>query len=307
MNLKLGVSDFEEILGSSISAEGQKFIQETNFQFEKANGEQINAGYIKFINFLLDYKQESGPEYHSIWEQGWQENLNSYVRSGDLIDLIPKFVRKKELIRFDGGWISPESPEFETNFVMVLRDTIFRANFIDASSIWEFGSGTGLNLVHLSKILPGRELFGCDWAMPSVQILRELNQKLNLNIRGFHFDLFQPEYSILKDIKTNSGLFTIGTMEQLGQNYQPFLDFVLASNFKRIVHIETNYEIYDDSNLLDFLAKKYIEKRNWLRGYFSTLHRLEQAGKIRIHMEKRTFGSFFHDGYTITTWEKLNV
>lgn len=305
--MELGIGDFEEILGSQLSAESQKFVERTNFQYKLANSEQVNAGLIKFVNFLLDYKKESGPEYHEIWERGWQENLDSYIGSGELNDLIPKFVRRKDLIRFRGGWISPEDPEFETNFVMVLRDTVFRANFLDAASIWEFGSGTGLNLVHMSKILPEKQLFGCDWAMPSVQILNELNRKLKLNIRGFQFDLFQPEYEILKDVSPNSGLFTIGTMEQIGQDYQSFLDFILASNFKRIVHIETNYEIYDDSNLLDFLAKKYIEKRNWLRGYFSTLRKLEQAGKIKIHMEKRTFGSFFHDGYTITTWENLNV
>lgn len=305
--MKLGVGDFEEILGSQLSVESQKFVEETNFQYEPANSEQINAGLIKFVNFLLDYKKESGPEYHEIWERGWQENLNSYSDSGQLNDLIPKFVRKKDLIRFRGGWISPEDPEFETNFVTVLRDTVFKNNFMDAASIWEFGSGTGLNLVHLSKILPKKQLFGCDWAMPSVQILNELNQKLNLNIHGFHFDLFQPDYEILKDVSPNSGLFTVGTMEQIGQDYQSFLDFILTSNFKRIVHIETNYEIYDETNLLDFLAKRYIEKRNWLRGYFSTLRKLEQAGKIKIHTEKRTFGSFFHDGYTITTWENLNV
>ena len=305
--MKLDINDFEEILGSKLSAESKKFVEETNFQYELANSEQVNAGLIKFVNFLLEYKKESGPEYHEIWEQGWQENLNSYISSGDLIDLIPKFVRKKDLIRFGGGWISPQDPEFKTNFVTVLRDTIFRANFKDSSSIWEFGSGTGLNLVHLSKILPEKQLFGCDWAMPSVQILNELNQKLNLKIRGFHFDLFQPEYEILNDVTPSSGLFTIGTMEQIGQNYQLFLDFILASNFKRIVHIETNYEIYDENNLLDFLAKKYIEKRNWLRGYFSTLRELEESGKIKIHEEKRTFGSFFHDGYTITVWENLNV
>ena len=305
--MKLDINDFEEILGSELSTESKKFVEETNFQYELANSEQVNAGLIKFVNFLVEYKKESGPDYHEIWEQGWQENLNSYISSGDLIDLIPKFVRKKDLIRFGGGWIFPKDPEFETNFVTVLRDTIFRANFKDSSSIWEFGSGTGLNLVHLSKILPEKQLFGCDWAMPSVQILDELNQKLNLKIRGFHFDLFQPEYEILNDVTPSSGLFTIGTMEQIGHNYQPFLDFILASNFKRIVHIETNYEIYDETNLLDFLAKKYIEKRNWLRGYFSTLRELEESGKIKIHEEKRTFGSFFHDGYTITVWENLNV
>jgi hypothetical protein len=305
--VKISVEDFEEILDLKLSAEAKKIVNEKNFEYEFADPQEHRLGLMKFVNFLTEYKKESGPEYQELWEKGWQENLDAFISSGELRDLIPKFVRKKELIRFNGKWISPVNAEFETNFVMVLRDAIFRQNFDESSSIWEFGSGTGLNLVHLSKIFPDKKLFGCDWAIPSVQILVELNKKLNLDIQGFQFDLFNPNREFLGKISENSGLFTIGTMEQLGQNYQAILDFILASNFKRIVHIETNYELYDENNFLDYLAKKYIVKRNWLRGYFSALRGLEKNGKIRIIQERKTFGSFYHDGYSVTVWENLNV
>lgn len=305
--MKITIEDFEEILKVKLSEEAIKFVHDNNFEYEFANPEEHNAGLVKFINFLLEYKKESGPEYREIWEKGWQQNLDSFIASGQLSDLIPRFVRKREMIRFKGRWICPVDAEFETNFVMVLRDAIFRDNFKESTSIWEFGSGTGLNLVHLSKVLPNKELFGCDWAKPSIQILEQLNRNLNLDIHGFQFDLFNPGNQLLEKIKENSGLFTVGTMEQLGQNYQPILDFILDSNFNRIVHIETNYELYDENNILDYLAMKYIVKRNWLRGYFSTLRDLEKVGRIRIIQERKTFGSFFHDGYTITVWENLSV
>jgi hypothetical protein len=305
--VNITVEEFEEILGIKLSTEAEKFVNDNNFEYEFANLEEHHLGLIKFVNFLTEYKKESGPEYQEIWEKGWQQNLDLFKSSGELIDLIPKFVRKKEMIRLKGRWISPVNPDFETNFVMVLRDAVFRENFSNSSSIWEFGSGTGLNLVHLSKVLPDKRLFGCDWAKPSVQILAELNKKLNLNIQGFQLDLFHPDNQFSENILENSGLFTIGTMEQLGQNYQPILDFILASNFRRIVHIETNYELYDENNFLDFLSMKYIVKRNWLRGYFSVLRDLEKVGRVRIIQERKTFGSFFHDGYTITVWENLSV
>jgi hypothetical protein len=305
--VKITVEEFEEILEVKLSEEAMKFVNDNNFEYEFANPEEQNAGLVKFVNFLLEYKKESGPEYREIWEKGWQQNLDSFIASGELSDLIPKFVRKREMIRFKGRWICPVDAEFETNFVMVLRDAVFRKNFSESTSIWEFGSGTGLNLVHLSKVLPNKELFGCDWAKPSIQILEQLNRNLNLDIHGFQFDLFNPGNQLLEKIKENSGLFTVGTMEQLGQNYQPILEFILDSNFKRVVHIETNYELNDENNILDYLAMKYIVKRNWLRGYFSTLRDLEKAGRIRIIQERKTFGSFFHDGYTITVWENLSV
>ncbi len=81
----------------------------------------------------------------------------------------------------------------------------------------------------------------------------------------------------------------------------------MSSPFKTIIHFETNYELYDKNSLFDNLVIHYIEKRNWLKGYFAALKVLEKNGKIRILDERKTFGSFFHDGYTVTVWEKLNV
>ena len=154
--MKISVEDFEEILDLKLSAEAKKFVNDKNFEYEFVDSKEYNLGLIKFVNFLTEYKKESGPKYQEIWEKGWQENLDSFTSSGELSDLIPKFVRKKELLRFKGRWIAPVDSEFETNFVMVMRDAIFRQNFSESSSIWEFGSGTGLNLVHLAKVLPSK-------------------------------------------------------------------------------------------------------------------------------------------------------
>lgn len=305
--MRISVEDFEEILELKLSEEARKIVGEKNFEYQFANPEEHKLALMRFVDFLTEYKKESGPEYKDIWEKGWQENLDSFKITGKLEDLIPKFVRKKELIRFKGRWISPIDAEFETNFVMVLRDAIFRHYFSEFSSIWEFGSGTGLNLVHLSNIFPDKKLFGCDWTSSSVHILEELNKRLNLDIHGFQFNLFAPDHRFLGKVSENSALFTIGTMEQLGQNFRPILDFILSSKFKRIVHIETHFELYDEDNFLDYLSKKYIVKRNWLRGYFSALRILEKSGRIKIIQERRTFGSFFHDGYTVTVWENLSV
>jgi hypothetical protein len=252
-------------------------------------------------------KKKSGPEYQNIWEKGWQENLDLFKSSGNISDLIPKFVRKSEFVRFQGSWISPEDPNFETNFVELLREVIFRKFFSNSPAIWEVGSGTGLNLVHLSRIFPEKDLVGCDWTNSSIDIISELNKHLGLNIKGHLFDLFSPNLELIRSINSDSGLLTIGTLEQSGENFHAFLDFVLASPFKTVVHLETNYELYDKSCLFDYLAVRYIEKRNWLKGYFAALRELEHDGKIKIIDERKTFGSFFHDGYTYTVWEKIDV
>ena len=70
--------------------------------------------------------------------------------------------------------------------------------------------------------------------------------------------------------------------------------------------METAYELYDPRVLVDFLSMKYLEKRDWSRGYFSELRRLEAEGRVEIIEQERTFGSFFHEGYTVTVWRPIS-
>ena len=299
--------DFEEIIGIPIPLVAQKFIEANNFNYRILSKYEANLAFIEYIDFLATKKKISGPEYLEIWEKGWQESLESFRDTLNVSELLPKFIRKGKPIRFRGKFIAPEDPNFESNFVEVIREAVFQKYFSDSKSIWEFGCGTGLNLVHLSKIFPKKQLVGLDWALPSIHILEELSKSLGLNLKGQLFDIFNPSLEILDTVPANSGLFTVGTMEQIGAQFFPFLNALLKSKFKTIIHIETNYELYDKTDLFDYFPVKYIEKRNWLIGYFSELKKLEGEGKIDIIHQRKTFGSFFHDGYTITIWENKHV
>jgi len=299
--------DFEEVIGMPIPLSAQKFTEANNFNYKTLSKYETNLAFIKYIDFLVTEKKISGPEYLEFWEIGWKENLDLFRDTLNISALLPKFIRKNSLIRFQGKFIAPEDPNFESNFVEVIRETVFQQYFSDSESIWEFGCGTGLNLVHLSRIFPEKQLVGCDWALASVHIIKELSKSLGLNLDGQLFDIFNPNLEILDTVPANSGLLTVGTMEQIGAQFFPFLNALLNSKFKIIIHLETNYELYDKTDLFDYFPVKYIEKRNWLTGYFSELRKLEGEGKIEILHQKKTFGSFFHDGYTITIWENKHV
>jgi hypothetical protein len=125
----------------------------------------------------------------------------------------------------------------------------------------------------------------------------------DLNLRTEYFDLFSPNY----DLKIDSacGVFTIGTMEQLGTNFGPFLDFLLRKQVGLCINVETCYELYDRNTFFDYGAAKYLEKRGYLGGYLPRLKELEEEKKIRIIEIRKTFGSFFHDGYTYIVWKPL--
>ena len=70
-------------------------------------------------------------------------------------DLIPKCVRKNKPVRIGGKeYIYPNSKNFATNFVTLLRICLFEKYFFNKSEIHEFGCGTGLNLMALAKMFP---------------------------------------------------------------------------------------------------------------------------------------------------------
>jgi hypothetical protein len=69
--------------------------------------------------------------------------------------------------------------------------------------------------------------------------------------------------------------------------------------------METTYELYDQDDLFDYLSAKYLEKRGYLNGFLGRLKVLESEGAIEILGTHRTFGSLFHDGYTLLVWKPL--
>ncbi|TSC88514.1 MAG: hypothetical protein G01um10147_10 [Microgenomates group bacterium Gr01-1014_7] len=280
-------------------------IKKANFKYKKVENKEYDEAILRIIR-TLDSRilKAAGPHRQIDWEKGWEENLQEFIRGKrDLNQLIPKFVKKGAYIRFQGNFIKPESDLFETDFVTVLRYYLFSKYYKNTDTLYEFGVGSGLNLVAASEIFPEMKLVGLDWASSSVEILNSLKQKLKINISGKRMDFFNPdgEYRLNKD----SAILTIGTLEQLGENFKPFINYLLKNKPKVCIHIETLYEVYDQSNLLDYLAIKYLEKRNYLRGFLPYLKNLEAKKKIRILEMRRTFGSFYHEGYTYTVWRPI--
>jgi cyclopropane fatty-acyl-phospholipid synthase-like methyltransferase len=198
----------------------------------------------------------------------------------------------------------PANSDFETSFVTVLRTYLFRKYFLDAKAVCEFGCGTGLNLVALAKLYPEKKLYGLDWTTASCDIINKLAKTQNLNLTAILFDMYSPDYNL--NIEKGSAVFTVGAMEQLGKNFEPFLQFMLKKGPSVCINIETIYELYNQDSLFDYIAAKYLERRGYLQGYLSRLKQLEIEGKIEIIKIQRTFGSLYHDGYSYIVWKPKN-
>lgn len=280
-------------------------IKNRNFKYKKVERQEYDDAILRIIKTLYEVDlRTAGPHRLADWERGWRENFQEFNKSKyDLSNLVPKFVKKREYIRFEGNFIKPESDSFETDFVTVMRYYLFSKYYKNTNTLYEFGAGTGLNLVAASEIFPKMKFIGLDWTNTSKYIINALKEKLNINISGKSFDLFNLDKKYLLD--KNSAILTIGTLEQLGKNFKPFINYLLINKPKVCIHIETIYEIYDRNNLLDYLALKYLEKRNYLRGFLPYLKHLEKNKKIKIIEVRRTFGSFYHDGYTYIVWRPI--
>ena len=91
-------------------------------------------------------------EEKKVWFDGWEENLIDFKNTGhDVKSLTPKFVRPGNPVRLDQKYVLPKDNNFELNYINVYR-TWFEKYFPSVENIYEFGCGTGFNLLRASEV-----------------------------------------------------------------------------------------------------------------------------------------------------------
>jgi hypothetical protein len=299
--------DFEALFGDEpglLFSECRELVDRYDFRYDILHGVAREQVFLRVLNTLDQNLEAAGKHRKQRWEDGWAENLKEFQHSGyDLAALVPKFVRPHEIIRLKGEYVRSVSSQFEVNFVKILRFWMFKKWFHSVDHIYEFGCGTGHNLVDAAFVFPGLPLCGLDWSQSSQSILRLLRQEYRFNIVGRAFDMLEPDETFA--LCPRSGVFTVGAMEQLGFQYHEFVNYLLGQHPSICVHVETLYELYDQTVLFDYVAAKYLEKRKYLRGLVRTLEGFEREGRLQILGKIRTFGSLYHDGYSMVIWRPL--
>lgn len=246
---------------------------------------------------------KSGPEKLATWEKGWGENRSAFAQSGELSCLKPRFVRDGFVKRLDGRFIIPHDDDFESKFFSLIREAVYELYLATADHVYEFGAGTGHNLVAFRRMNPIQGLVGTDWSRESVALMSELNQIGGMDIDSLVFDMFSPDLSMA--LKNNSAVLTVGAIEQLGTSYWPFLFYLLRQKTVSVfVHFETFNEFYDRNTRTDELAVRYCAERNYISGFITALKYLEGYGLVEIISCRRIFGGQFHEGYSYIVWRR---
>ena len=194
---RLAVEDFAALLGTEVStfpAQCAAQVRDLDFRYSELKGAELDAALLGILKQLdAGNLNRAGKGKLKVWEKGWGENYDNFVTKGfDVKELIPKYYRPHQLTRLRGRLVKSPNPGFDYDFFQVLRSWLARTYLAKCRCVYEFGCGPGHNLVDLAKLYPKKDLFGLDWAEPSVKILTALREKLGYKIHGGLFDMFSP-------------------------------------------------------------------------------------------------------------------
>jgi len=246
-----------------------------------------------------------GEHRASIWRDAWQDHLDDFVKSGYALEALnPRFMGGTVLLRWQDAYIEGVTERFEVAFLEIFRDWLFRTYLAGTAHLYEFGSGSAFNVAAYAKLYPEADITALDWAPAAVTLANLLGERHGMKIAGQRFDFFAPDSGF--EFAPNSSVLTMCALEQVGDRFRPFLDFLLAKRPRRVVHMEPMLELYDPDLPHDALAIRYHQQRKYLSGLLPHLRSLEKAGTIRIlKVQRLKFGSRFHECFSLVAWEPV--
>ena len=305
MTNKITVQDIEQITEFKLSDYCKNMINNLDLSYQELTQSERDQIILNIINVLFeDDLVKVGKHRFETWEKGWFENLELLKQGLDPSTLIPKYFGKYNIARWKGDFVRGNSKHLDYYQIITLVDAYLH-EYVGAKydNLFEFGCGPAYHLLRFSNFNPNISLIGLDWTKSSQNIIQEVN-KLGINnkITGFNFDFYNPDYKI--NIPDNSAVFTVNALEQVGENYKEFIDFLLDKKPDLCINFEPIPELLDKESLIDQLCILYSKKRNYLKGYLSYLEQLEQENKIEIILKKRLHcGSLFLEGYPVIIWK----
>jgi len=280
-------------------------INKTDTNIFPIEGQELKDLILFVLKKIDDDVQKVGAEYRKeVWSKGWEENLQQFRIKKSKDDLKPKFLRSNQPIRWNQKYYRTSSSEFEKLWQEILVKFVFFNYMKDCQNIYEFGAGTGYNLLLASEYFPNKNFYGSDFVQSAVDLMNLVGKEKGIKLKGDLFDMINPNYNY--KIKDNSAVMTFGAMEQLSGNVEKMFDYLLSQKIKICIHIEPELDFYDQNILEDYLAIKFQGKRGYSNVIGSYLRKLSKEKKIEIlKIHRMNFGSLFMEGYNLFIWKPI--
>ena len=301
---KVSLDDFARHHGvpyNAISENCAKQLQTIDSRYRELSQAEYDQ-HFKAVQDIIDRKTSRGAEENQKrFETGWGEVLlRCQEQNLSRETLRPQYVKPFDIIRYDGRFIKPANPFLFQELQEISLDHLFEQTLVDYDHVYEFGCGTGRNLFRLAELFPKKYLHGFDWTQATVDLLQLMASK-GLNIDGQKFDMLHPDSGL--NVEPNSALITIDSMEQIGDKFEPFLEFLLAKKPGLVMHYEPILENYETSQPFDTIAADYHKKRGYLSGYLTRLKDLVAQGEIELIASFRTtYGDPWNEGTSVIVW-----
>lgn len=303
-SLQIGAADIARLAGVDAAAAHTAMRMAGSLGYRRLPAAERDAVILRALEQLerTDLVTVGGNDA-SRWERGWGEILDRVrTRGVALENLLPQYFHY-DILRYDGDWIRIDAPDFEFRVYDTFRRALFPRHLAGFDRLVDIGCGTAASLLTLNDLFPRAELVGCDWAAPSQDLVKLIAAHLGRPLRGVRFNMLTLEGGDQIQIDARTAVLTMHSMEQLGANHGPMLDFLLQRKPGLCLHIEPIRELYDPAKLFDALALRYHDKRNYLSGYLTALRAKAAEGLIDIKETRRLgFGSAFHEGYSLVVW-----
>ena len=282
-------------LPKSIQLQLDKFFP---IQYNELNSEQYNE-YYELCLEMLNKKLEVD------WQDDWFSVLQNLRTNNDNVKSIirPKWFRKNAFVNIQNCLSLTETPYLDWEYQLITRQMLFYTHLKDMDNICEFGSGSGTNFYLINQILQDKNFILSDISVTSLKIIQELKRKLNRN--NLTYSNIDIEQDIDLELPDNTAVITTSVLEQIGDNHNNFINFILKEKPQIVINVEPIVELLDSKSGFDNVMNLYCEKRKYLTGYLTELEKLEKQKKIKIIMKKRTMvsGTFIENSVLI--WKVL--
>src|SRR6266851_3467767 len=170
----------------------QKIITLQAKDFTQFFEKDLNIFIKKIVATLLDpFLVYSGKHRLIQWEKGWGQNLGEFNTEKKESTIIPHYFGKYPVVRINQKWIKPQSKDFEYNMLGIILDWLFDIYARNVETVYEFGCGTGHNLIRLRGINSEEKLWGLDWATSSQKLIQKYaKEKKDTKLFAEQFDFF---------------------------------------------------------------------------------------------------------------------
>lgn len=302
----LRLSEMLEILGErEIGPKASALLEISDFRYRPIGGERRDA----LVNAIKDriakdHQKIGAAGREQEWEDGWAAQLTECIERGFAEDsLIPKFIHAGRPMRILGEYAETINPNFEADWMRFLRCWFLETYFAGCDFIWEFGCGTGHNLLAAAQMYPGAHCVGLDFSRAAIHLVRQMADRHSVQIEAAQFDMRQPKECL--GMPPDTGVLTFGAMEQLAGEVEPMLRFLLENKPQIVVNIEPCAGLYGESEF-DRIGHQFQSKRGYTDNLIPALRQMVNMREIDILKVLRTrIGSLFIEGYNVIVWRPI--